>query len=86
MPIYEYQCASCDNRFEKLRPISAAGQPLACPNCDKPASPLVSRTARITGVGEGEGGGGEDLDLSSADMDDFGHGHGHSHGPGGHTH
>jgi putative FmdB family regulatory protein len=31
MPIYEFVCASCGNRFEEL--VSASVGPLACPSC-----------------------------------------------------
>jgi len=31
MPIYEYRCASCDQRFEELVAASAAAPP--CPGC-----------------------------------------------------
>ncbi len=36
MPIYEYQCAACGERFERLRPMSSATEdsPPACPVCD----------------------------------------------------
>lgn len=88
MPIYEYQCPSCDTRFERLRPISAAGQPLACPSCSKPASQAVSRLANVSGRGEDAGGGEGDDFAADAGLDAMGHGHshGHSHGPMGHTH
>lgn len=35
MPIYEYECDSCANQFERLRLPSqaAAAEPLACPSC-----------------------------------------------------
>ena len=32
MPIYEYECKNCSNRFEKLQPIMADPIKL-CPNC-----------------------------------------------------
>lgn len=32
MPIFEYVCSSCGNRFEKLQKQEAADQP-ACPAC-----------------------------------------------------
>jgi putative FmdB family regulatory protein len=32
MPIYEYRCASCDDRFEELVSASATSAP-PCPNC-----------------------------------------------------
>jgi len=83
VPIYEYVCDACNLRFEKLRPMSAAGQPLACPQCGSPAAAAVSRLARITGAAEGVGGD-EDADVLPTGMGDMGHGH--SHGPGGHSH
>ncbi|MEJ2094769.1 MAG: zinc ribbon domain-containing protein [Gammaproteobacteria bacterium] len=45
MPIYEYQCASCGVRLEKLQKVS--DKPLTqCPSCDKPAlQKLVSAAA-----------------------------------------
>ena len=87
MPIYEYACESCGDRFEKLRPMSAAGQPIPCPACGRPANQVVSRLARITGAEEG-GGDGDSGGGDSPALPDLGHshGHGHSHGPGGHMH
>ena len=82
MPIYEYLCEPCDNRFEKLRPISAAGQPSPCPRCGNCAPQAVTRTARITGQGEGEATDQAPMDAMPAAA----HGHGHSHGPMGHMH
>jgi putative FmdB family regulatory protein len=45
VPIYEYQCASCGVRLEKLQKVS--DKPLTqCPSCDKPAlQKLVSAAA-----------------------------------------
>jgi putative FmdB family regulatory protein len=80
MPIYEYVCSACDLRFERLRPMSAAGQPQSCPNCGAAAPAAVSRLARVTGAAEGEGGDSEGESLTPS------MGHGHSHGPGGHSH
>ena len=34
MPLYEYQCTKCDNRFEVRQPIGADGSDLKCPRCD----------------------------------------------------
>jgi len=82
MPIYEYFCESCDRRFERLRPMTAAGQSLACPTCGSMAEAAVSRTARITGGSEDDG---ADLSPPPAPTG-HGHSHGHSHGAGGHTH
>jgi putative FmdB family regulatory protein len=33
MPLYEYVCSTCRNRFEKLRPMSTALDGAACPDC-----------------------------------------------------
>ena len=87
MPIYEYRCKKCDNRFELMRRLAARDDAAPCPNCKsrRTARIQVQRIATITGTrpdalaGEGEA---EDF-LDGGD--DFG-GHGHSHGPGGHSH
>lgn len=34
MPLYEYQCKSCESKFEVLQSISEVGDELACPECD----------------------------------------------------
>ncbi|HET6545959.1 MAG TPA: zinc ribbon domain-containing protein [Rhodanobacteraceae bacterium] len=34
MPIYEFECAACDNRFERLQKLSDA-DPTECPACGK---------------------------------------------------
>ena len=33
MPIYEYICPECKNKFELMRPISRCSEPAACPVC-----------------------------------------------------
>ncbi len=33
MPIYEYCCKDCGDRFEVLRPIKDADLPMACKSC-----------------------------------------------------
>ena len=33
MPIYEYRCAECRAKFEKMRPMSQADAPIACAVC-----------------------------------------------------
>jgi len=33
MPLYEYNCAECRTKFEKLRPMSKADVPVACSQC-----------------------------------------------------
>lgn len=38
MPLYEYKCPDCGMRFEALRAMAAADQPIACPKCGQPNS------------------------------------------------
>jgi putative FmdB family regulatory protein len=83
VPIYEYVCDACELHFERLRPMSAAGQPLDCPQCGGSAAAAVSRLARITGAAEGVG---ADDGFDTSAMPAGNPGHGHSHGPGGHSH
>lgn len=32
MPLYEYRCRTCDERFELRRPMSESGDPAVCPH------------------------------------------------------
>lgn len=41
MPIYEYYCEDCDKRFEALRPIREAGEPVPCPACAREAQRIM---------------------------------------------
>lgn len=34
MPIYEYKCLECDNKFEALRSMNQADKPIGCENCN----------------------------------------------------
>jgi putative FmdB family regulatory protein len=34
MPLYEYQCDNCGEKFEVRRPIHASDEPAPCPNCE----------------------------------------------------
>jgi putative FmdB family regulatory protein len=33
MPIYEYRCERCEERFEQLIPLRAEHPPVTCPRC-----------------------------------------------------
>jgi putative FmdB family regulatory protein len=44
MPIYEYLCGECGNRFEILRSISEADSPILCKICQ---SSKTSRTVSV---------------------------------------
>ena len=52
MPTYEYQCRSCNHRFERLQPITAKPT-VACPRCKRPAKRLISLGAGILFKGSG---------------------------------
>lgn len=41
MPLYEYFCPSCNDTFEKLRPVQQADLATACPTCQKQSSQRV---------------------------------------------
>ena len=58
MPIYEYLCNQCNERFEVRQPIGADGSQLSCPKCgaEKPRK-LISTFSSIGsggtfGIGE----------------------------------
>ena len=42
MPVYEYVCASCRNRFEKLRPMANMDDEAPCPECGSETSRALS--------------------------------------------
>jgi len=33
MPIYEYMCTECDDKFEAIRSFSKADDPISCEHC-----------------------------------------------------
>jgi putative FmdB family regulatory protein len=52
MPIYEYECAHCGTRFERMQPVSAA--PLTeCDNCGQGPVRRVFHPAGIIFKGSG---------------------------------
>lgn len=52
MPVYEYACASCAERLERLLPHERAGHPGACPTCGGRLERRFSRVAvRLEGWG-----------------------------------
>ena len=41
MPLYEYRCERCEEKFEELRSLSNT-EPVLCPSCGAPAEKLFS--------------------------------------------
>jgi putative FmdB family regulatory protein len=35
MPIYEYECTNCGERFELLRSIADSDEEIKCPKCER---------------------------------------------------
>ena len=47
MPLYEYLCPTCDNKFDKLQSMGSYGAD--CPNCEQPAKRIISVFAAVSG-------------------------------------
>ena len=57
MPIYEYRCKACGEKFEALRPVGDTGRTVSCPACgQKKPEKLPSVFASATGCGAGSEG------------------------------
>ena len=46
MPIYEYHCPTCSNKFEKLQTMNSSGAD--CPVCEQPAQRAISVFASVS--------------------------------------
>ena len=44
MPLYEYECRECGERFESLRSMSDRDRKLDCPRCGKRAAQRLPST------------------------------------------
>jgi len=53
MPLYEYQCSGCDERFEALQRIGDDGKDLTCPACGKRKPDKVFSTFAAGSVSHG---------------------------------
>lgn len=51
MPIYEYRCQKCGERFEKFVRSSSAQQTVECPRC---GSKEVEKAISLFGIGGGD--------------------------------
>jgi len=57
VPLYEYQCAGCDNRFEVLQRVGQGSEGLACPDCGKTEVEKEYSTFASCSAGSGYAGG-----------------------------
>ena len=56
MPLYEYQCEECGDRFERLVSLREAAQRSKCPKCgSKSVRKLMSAVASISSKSDGGG-------------------------------
>lgn len=54
MPIYEYECPACGEKFEMFRPISQCGDNAECPKCgDQNAARIISNISGDSGGCDG---------------------------------
>jgi putative FmdB family regulatory protein len=48
MPLYEYSCSACGEKFEILRKASQAGETVTCSQCGAVASRVLSTFASFS--------------------------------------
>lgn len=48
MPIYEYLCPNCKQKFELLRSLAQASEEASCPRCHKNAERILSTFAAVS--------------------------------------
>lgn len=63
MPLYEYLCPNCKDKFQLLRPFSRADEDASCPKCKGPGKRVLSTFACFSKGSDGfstpiSGGGG----------------------------
>ncbi|MDF9409574.1 MAG: Zinc ribbon domain protein [Pelotomaculum sp. PtaB.Bin013] len=72
MPIYEFRCAGCDSRFEKLCQLGESGENLKCPRCGAASPKRVMSSFRAAGRGVNNSGAGCST-CGSSDCSNCGH-------------
>ena len=55
MPLYEYRCRGCGERFEVLQRLGASGDDVLCPRCGEERPERVLSTFAAGGAREGAG-------------------------------
>jgi putative FmdB family regulatory protein len=79
MPEYEFECTTCDTRFDVQRAMAEASAPCPCPFCGEAArrifsTPQLTFTNKRGAIGGGPG--------AAAPVRHSHGGYGHSHAPG----
>jgi putative FmdB family regulatory protein len=52
MPLYEYLCKDCQQRYEELRSFSTADEPRPCPHCGSLNG--VRQLSRVNAISDGK--------------------------------
>ncbi|HIE12492.1 MAG TPA: zinc ribbon domain-containing protein [Desulfotomaculum sp.] len=55
MPIYEFRCRACGQRFERLCPLGETGETFTCPSCNTPKPERVLSSFAACGTEGGKG-------------------------------
>ncbi|MFH1638843.1 MAG: zinc ribbon domain-containing protein [Chloroflexota bacterium] len=48
MPLYEYRCPGCHEKFELFRPVRQASEDATCPRCQSSARRILSTFCSIS--------------------------------------
>ena len=66
MPLYEYRCRGCDERFEVLQRLGAGADEVLCPRCGEPEPQRVLSTFAAGGTRAGASAGDAACDAGAA--------------------
>jgi putative FmdB family regulatory protein len=73
MPIYEYVCGKCKNKFELLRPFNRSQEGAECPKCHGESKRILSTCYAKTSSERGESQGSSCSSCSSGNCGSCGH-------------
>ncbi|MBD3288189.1 zinc ribbon domain-containing protein [candidate division KSB1 bacterium] len=52
MPIYEYKCQNCGEKFEEFQSVGSGNEDVACPNCGTPRPERLFSAFSSSGTSE----------------------------------
>ena len=64
MPLYEFHCQACQQRFSERRPFSEAAAPAECPHCQSRRTRKLLGSAAVIGLSNATRG--ENIPLSAS--------------------